>query len=273
MQLRDISIKWKLSAPIILLIIMGVAISTVVTGYKTEAIVLHEVEDSTLEGYRDTILNTLTTMMLANNIRETRGPFIEQMQHFVDLKVLRSENVDKDMGKGDAKDYDEDALDKEVLETGKERIVVEGETIRGVFPYIARENFMGRNCLSCHNVKEGTVLGAISIKVPLKDSFSRIKKMQYLYGLFGLIGIVVMSTIVVFLVNITHAPMKTLIEKVRTGRRRLYRHVPVPGRERRDSPNVAECGYGHQAFFENASFHHNRFRQNNARCRYSQNAG
>ena len=216
MQLRDISLKWKLSVPIILLIIIGASISSFITGYKTESIVMREVEDSTLDGYRDTILNTLTTMMLANNIKETRGPFIEQMQHFVDLKVLRSENVDKDMGKGDAKDYDADALDKEVLETGKGRIVIEGESIRGVFPYIARENFMGRNCLSCHNVKEGTVLGAISVKVPLKNSFQRIRKMQYLYALLGLIGIVAMSFIVVVLVNTTtHVPMKTLIAKVR----------------------------------------------------------
>ncbi len=216
MQLRDVSIKWKLSAPIILLIIIGVTISTLVTGYKTESIVLHEVKQSTLTGYRDTILNTLTTMMLANNIKETKGPFIEQMQHFVDLRVFRSENVDKDMGKGDIKDYAVDTLDKEVLETGKERIIVEGDSIRGVYPYIAKENFMGRNCLSCHNVKEGTVLGAISIKVPLKDSFSRIKKMQCLYGLLGLLGILVMSFIVVVLGNLTlHTPMKILTEKVK----------------------------------------------------------
>lgn len=215
MQLRDISIKWKLSAPIILLIIIGVTISTLVTGFKTESIVLHEVEHSTLTGYRDTILNTLTTMMLAGNIKETKRPFIDQMQHFVDLRVFRSENVDKEMGKGDPNDYAVDALDKEVLEKGKEQIVVDGESIRGVFPYIAREKFMGKNCLSCHNVKEGTVLGAISIRVPLKESFGRIKTMQYLYGLSGVLGILIMSIIVVILVNVTHAPMKTLIEKVR----------------------------------------------------------
>ncbi|HYA88062.1 MAG TPA: methyl-accepting chemotaxis protein [Nitrospirota bacterium] len=215
MQLKDISIKWKLSAPIILFIIIGVTITTLVTGYKTESIVLHEVEHSTLAAYRDTILNALTTMMLANNIQENKRPFFEQMQQIVDLEVFRSESVDKDFGKGDTKDYAVDPLDKEVLETGNERIVVEGESIRGVFPYVAKEKFMGKNCLSCHNVKEGTVLGAISIRVPLTDSFSRIRAMQYLYGLLGLSGIIAMSIFVLVLINITHAPMKTLIEKIR----------------------------------------------------------
>jgi methyl-accepting chemotaxis protein len=215
MKIRDISIKWKIAAPILFFIAVGIAVTTVVTGYKTESIVLREVERTTLAGYRDTILNTLTTMMLANTIKETKDSFLEQMRTVVDLRVIRSENVDKDFGKGDIKDYTADAYEKEVLEKGIERVVLEGKTIRGVFPYIAKEKFMGKNCLSCHNVKEGTVLGAISIKVPLNESYSRIRSMQYLYGLLGLFGILAMSVFVLVLVQIILGPMKTLIEKVR----------------------------------------------------------
>ncbi len=215
MKIRDISIKWKLAAPILFFITLGVVIITVVTGYKTESIVLHEVERSTLSGYRDTILNTLTTMMLANNIKETKGPFLEQMRTIVDLRVIRSESVDRDFGKGNAEEYAVDALDREVIEKGVERIIMEGDSIRGVYPYIAKEKFMGKNCLSCHNVKEGTVLGAISIKVPLRESFGRIRAMQFLYGVLGLCGIIAMTIIVLSLVHLTHSPMKDLIAKVR----------------------------------------------------------
>ncbi len=215
MKIRDISIKWKLAVPILFFIVVGVTITTVVTGYKTESIVLHEVERSTLSGYRDTILNTLTTMMIANNIKDTKKPFLEQMQSIVDLRVIRSENVDRDFGKSNAEDYTADDLDRDVIEKGVERVVVEGDSIRGVYPYIAKENFMGKNCLSCHNVKEGTVLGAISIKVPLSESFGRIRAMQYLYGVLGLCGIIVMTIIVLVLVHLNLSPMKDLIAKVR----------------------------------------------------------
>ena len=215
MKINDISIKWKIAAPILFFIAVGIAITTVVTGYKTESIVLHEVERTTLAGYRDTILNTLTTMMLGNTIKESKNSFLEQMQTVVDLRVIRSENVDKDFGKGDIKDYAADAYEKEVIEKGTERIVLEGETIRGVFPYIAKTQFMGKNCLSCHNVKEGTVLGAISVKVPLNESYGRIRSMQYLYGLLGLFGMLAMSVFVLVLVQIILGPMKTLVEKVR----------------------------------------------------------
>jgi methyl-accepting chemotaxis protein len=214
MKLRNISIKWKLAVPIIIIFAVWATMMTFVTRNKTESIVINEIERTTLTGYRDTILNTLTTMMLANNIKETKGPFLEQMQNIIDLRVIRSETLDRDYGKGDSKDYAADALDREVIEKGIERVVVEGKTIRGVYPYIAKANFMGKNCLSCHNVKEGTVLGAISIKVPIEESFGRIKSMQYLYGFLGLIGILTISIIVVFFVHRTLAPIKTLINNM-----------------------------------------------------------
>jgi len=118
------------------------------------------------------------------------------MQTVVDLRVIRSEILDKDYGKANAEDYAADTLDREVIEKGAERIVLEGDFIRGVYPYIAKEKFMGKNCLSCHNVKEGTVLGAISIRVPLRESFDRIRALQYFYGFLGLSGLFAMTIIV-----------------------------------------------------------------------------
>jgi len=215
MNIRDISIKWKLGVPILFLITLGVVITTVVTGYKTKAIVIDEVKRSTLSGYRDTILNTLTTMMLGNNMKELKKSFLEQMQAVVDLRIIRSENLDKDFGKANAEDYAADAIDREVIEKGVERIVVEGDSIRGVYPYIAKEKFRGKNCLSCHNVKEGTVLGAISIRVPLRESFDRLRALQYLYFALGMSGLVVMTIIVLSLVHRILSPLKDLIAKVR----------------------------------------------------------
>ncbi|HYA86174.1 MAG TPA: HAMP domain-containing methyl-accepting chemotaxis protein [Nitrospirota bacterium] len=188
---------------------------TFVTGYNTESIVLSEVENSTLSGYRDTILNALTTIMYSNNYQELKAPFMEQMQTIVDLRVLRSDSLDKDYGKKDAREYASNELEKQVIEHGVSKVVVEGEIIHGIFPYIAKEKFMGKNCLSCHSVKEGTVLGAISIKIPLNESFGRIRTMKYLLGAFGLLGIIALTIVMLFLVHLSLAPIKSLIQKVR----------------------------------------------------------
>ena len=215
MKISDISIKWKLAVPVLVLVALGVVITTLTTGYKTESIVLSEVEHSTLSGYRDTVLNTLTTIMQSGNYQELKTPFMEQMRTIVDLQVIRSESLDKDFGRKDASEYASDAMEKQVIEDGVSKVVMEGESIRGVFPYIAKEKFMGKNCLSCHNVKEGMVLGAISIKIPLNDSFDRIRSMKYLFGTLGLLGIIAMTIFMLLLVHMTLAPIKTLIQKVR----------------------------------------------------------
>ena len=214
MAIRDLSIKWKVAIPIIVTITLGVVASVFVTGYKTESIVINEVKNSTLSAYRDTILNTLTTLMVAGNIKETKGPFLEQMQNIVDLRVIRSEVLDKDFGKGDSKDYASDPVEKDVIERGAERIVLEGEYIRGVYPYTAKSNFMGKNCISCHNVSEGTVLGAISIRVPLAESFHQIASLKSLYALFGLLGILTVAGIIIGILHKSLAPLSVLIEKV-----------------------------------------------------------
>jgi methyl-accepting chemotaxis protein len=215
MNLKNISIRWKVATLIILSVAAGILIMAFITGYKTESIVVNEVKHSTLTGYRDTVLNALTTMMLAGNIKETKGPFLEQMKSIVDLRVVRSEILDKDFGKVDINNYASDSIEKEVMEKGVERIVLEGEYIRGVYPYVAKSNFMGKNCLSCHNVSEGTILGAISIKVPLAESRARIKSMQYLYVVLGVIGIFVVTGLVLAIMHVTLSPLLVLIEKVK----------------------------------------------------------
>src|SRR5208283_5517343 len=214
MAIRDLSIKWKVAIPIIAIITVGVVASVFVTGYKTESIVINEVKNSTLPAYRDTILNTLTTMMMAGNMKETKGPFLEQMQNIADLRVVRSEVLDKDYGKGNSKDYASDPVEKDVIEKGIEKVVIEGEYIRGVYPYIAKSNFMGKNCLSCHNVSEGTVLGAISIRVPLAESFHQISSLKLIYALLGLLGILTITGIIIGIIHKSLAPLSVLIEKV-----------------------------------------------------------
>ncbi len=215
MNLKNVSVRWKLLVPIILFVAAGITLTVVVSGYKTKSIVVEEVKKSTLNGYRDTVLNAFTTMMMTGNFKESKEPFLEQMHNIVDIKAIRSEVIDKDYGKGNTKDYASDSIEKEVIEKGIERVVLDGEYIRGVYPYIAKSNFMGKNCLNCHAVREGTVLGAVSIKVPVAESFGRIKSLQYFYIALGLTGLVMMTGLVLVIIRITLAPLTTLIENVK----------------------------------------------------------
>jgi methyl-accepting chemotaxis protein len=185
------------------------AVTIIIMGYKTKAIVIEEIKHSGLEGYRDTVLNALTTMMIKGNYGASQEPFLEQMKKIVDVKVMRTDNVDRDFpaGRGNSYNYPSDEIEKLVITQGVEQVVIEGNYIRGVYPYTARSNFMGKNCLSCHKVKEGDVLGGVSIRIPITQSLDRIRTLQHTFLFFGLVGIVAIIILIFAILSFTLKPL------------------------------------------------------------------
>lgn len=206
----NVSLKWKTAVPIICAVAIGVVVTVFVSGYKAREIVLDEMKSSVLNGYRDTVLNSLTTMMATGNFKDSKKDFLEQMKKILDVKVVKTEAVDKDYGKGEPNEYASGDMEQEVIKTGKEQVFLKDDTIVGIYPYVAKSDFMGKNCLSCHQVKEGEVLGAVIIKLPLKESFGRIRQLQYLYMLLGGLGIAATIGLVLLVVGYTLRPLSVL---------------------------------------------------------------
>ena len=214
MKIKDMSVRWKVAIPIIAIVTVGILIMGLVAGDKSMEIVIDGAKTTALNGYRDTVLNALTTMMVTGNFKEAKAPFFEQMGQIIDLRVIRAEALDKDFGKGAPGEYPKDDIEKEVIEKGKEKVVLEGEYIRGVYPYIGRANVMGRNCLSsCHRVKEGTVLGAVSIKMPLTGLLGKSRSLRNFLFVVGGIGILLLTGAVVIIVRTTLMPLSGLTKK------------------------------------------------------------
>ncbi len=213
--IKDLPVKWKVSLPIIVLVTIGILIMGIITGEKTTELVIDEAKTRALNSYRDTVLNALTAMMVAGSIKETKVSFLEQMRHLIDLRVIRAEALDADYGKGNPDDYPRDAIEKEVIATAREKVVLEGEYIRGVYPYTGKANFMGRNCLGCHRVQEGTVIGAISIKMPLTDLLGRSRSMRSFLFVIGGVGVLFLTGAAVIIINTTHRPLSALTNKAK----------------------------------------------------------
>ncbi|MFN3480085.1 MAG: methyl-accepting chemotaxis protein [Thermodesulfovibrionales bacterium] len=211
---KNLSLKNKIALPVAGLVSIGIIITMIVTTYKTKDIIIDEAKNSTLPAYRDTVLDALTTMMITGKFKDGKKPFLEQMSHIANVHVIRSEETDKDFGRGEESDYAFDELEKKVLETGIEVITLEGDALRGIYPYIAKANFMGKNCLNCHNVKEGTVLGAVSIKIPLDRSFRIISSARNLYLGLGIVGIAAVTVLIFLMVFTIFRPLRSLIDKV-----------------------------------------------------------
>ena len=208
------SLRWKMIVPIVSCLIVGSLATVFVTGYSARRVVIAEIEQSTLIKLRDTVLVSITSMMSGGDIKHNVSAFIAQMKQTADLKIVRSPALDKDYGKGGDDEYARDAETREVIEKGVPKLILADGSIRAIYPYIARANTLGKNCLECHQVAEGTVLGAVDIRVSLADSLARIRNFQYLFAALGLLGTLFMTAFVYFLAAHICKPLEALTERV-----------------------------------------------------------
>jgi len=142
-------------------------------GYVSRQAALEQAQDFSLSMHNATMAG-LTGMMVTGTVGQ-RDVFLDQIKQLGsirDVRVLRGDAVSKLFGPGNAKnEASADAQESAVLQSGKEAIDVQsdasGEYLRAIRPVIAMKNSLGKDCTSCHLVPEGTVLGAVSMKVSL----------------------------------------------------------------------------------------------------------
>ncbi|HRP97208.1 MAG TPA: methyl-accepting chemotaxis protein [Rhodocyclaceae bacterium] len=116
----------------------------------------------------------LTGMMITGTIAQ-RDVFLDQIKELSsvrDLKVLRGEAVSRLYGPGTAAEAAVDAVERGVLRSGEAHISVthdaeHGEHLRVVFPSLASPNYLGKDCIVCHQAAPGEVLGAVSMRISL----------------------------------------------------------------------------------------------------------
>ena len=135
----------------------------------------------------DSYFDGLNKLMLTGAMA-TRGILageVKQQPHVLDARVIRGQGVIGQYGPGEGTEAASDDLDRAALQ-GKEISRIE-ETAQGrrltlARPYLATEKTRGVNCLGCHSVPPGTVLGVIRISYDLEPVDARIRNS----GLVGL---------------------------------------------------------------------------------------
>jgi len=122
----------------------------------------------------ETIKVGLTESMVNGTIGK-RPQFLDRLAGVPgvqNVRIIRGPAVIKQFGPGLALDHQADGIEHQVISHGEARFDVlekEGSSIfRALIPYIATDHGTP-NCLQCHTVGNGTVLGAVSIDIPLND--------------------------------------------------------------------------------------------------------
>lgn len=109
------------------------------------------------------------TEAMINGVIDKRANYLTRLskiEGLVDIHVARSDHVNKQFGKGIEAEQVQNDMESQVLKTGEPifEVIDEGmhPMLISVIPFVATDTGTP-NCLQCHQVKQGDVLGAISI--------------------------------------------------------------------------------------------------------------
>ena len=190
------------------------------------------------------------TAMMITGMAAQRNVFLSQIEHAnsVDsLHVVRSPAVVAQYGPGNANERAGDDLERRALAYGAPVFEVRQahghEVLKAVMPAIASHDFLGRNCLGCHNVPEGTVLGAVSLEIDLEHANAVVAQFR-----FGLAGVALLLFVVIALLTWLALgrwlarPLQALadnLDDIARGDTKLAHRLPASGRDEIASASAA----------------------------------
>ena len=183
----------------------------------------------------------LTGMMFTGTIgqREIFLDQIKQLSVIKDLHVARSDSVIKMFGPDTKSTRGLNPLEQRVLQTGEpyvETIVENGEpSLLVINPTKASSNYLGKNCILCHQVPENTVLGIVSMKVSLTSVESAQNTLNFKIAIaaFG-ISLLLLLILYVLTNHFVTQPLDGLrqgLEDIARGDGDLTRRLPVKGKD------------------------------------------
>lgn len=172
MTTKSLPIWLRLTLSIGGALVVALSVMTFWQNTQNRASALAQASDFATSMYQMTLAG-LTGMMITGTVGQ-REVFLDQitaLEGVRELSVVRSDAVVKQFGKGKASERQPDSVSANVVRTGQATERVEqderGEYLFVVKPIVASSNTLGKNCISCHQVAEGTVLGTVSMKISL----------------------------------------------------------------------------------------------------------
>jgi methyl-accepting chemotaxis protein len=243
------TIAARLTAAISLALLISLAAMLAWQNAENRAAALDQARDFARSIHEMTLAG-LTGMMITGTVGQ-REVFLDQIQRLDsvrELRVARGEVVSRLYGPGKEAERALDPVVAEVMRTGKAVDRLESDA-GGDYLYIARpalasSNYLGKDCIACHQVPEGTVLGVVSMKVSLDKVGKAIdgqrSKLALASSLLCAAMFVLVYLAIRVLVSRPLAAMSEGLTQIASGEGDLEHRLPVA--------NADEVGLACQAF-------------------------
>jgi methyl-accepting chemotaxis protein len=191
------------------------------------------------ESVRQMTMAALVFMKTTKTIKR-RAIYLDQVKKssgMADLRVVRAEPVIHQFGDGDEDEMRVGPDEKLVIDSGKPFFDVRvdpkhGKVLKAVFPAINQENYLGKNCMECHDeYPSGTVLGAVTMEVSLSNMQTEVTaaRTKLIGGAVLALGVVLLC-IFWFLQRFVARPLGAMAHRLRDiadGEGDLTQRLPV----------------------------------------------
>jgi methyl-accepting chemotaxis protein len=153
------------------IVMTAAAGGTIVWGTREQQRLALEQADTFATGSAHMVYTGLALAMASGDPKEIAAVIAELRgsRGIKSLRVIPTDEVKQQFGLAAAEKSDE--LERRILGEGKPHFGLEERAdavvYRAILPVAASRNFLGRDCTTCHQVPEGTVLGAVSLEISL----------------------------------------------------------------------------------------------------------
>ena len=201
---RQMSVQTKINLALLVVFALVLSASLLYATVTEKRLVLQVVEQQTKDA-ADSYFDSINTMMLTGTMaqREVLRNKILARPGVIDARIVRGEQVSKVFGPGFEHQAPADLLDQRALAGEAIMEVTEGKqgrVLTVINPIHAEKNYRGTNCLTCHQVPEDAVMGAVRITYDLSALDSEVDRNILVSAgiqlLLLLAGLLVMSYII-----------------------------------------------------------------------------
>ncbi len=136
----------------------------------------------------DGLINGMNMLMITGQISDpsNRTLLLRKMadsKGVDEVRIIRARQVQDQFGPGLASEQAQDDLDRQAMQSKAPIYTINQladgrREFRAVIPFIAKKDFRGTNCLSCHHVEENSVNGAASILLNMDEADAKIASVK-----------------------------------------------------------------------------------------------
>lgn len=217
---KGLSISTKIDLALVFLFLVILLVSALYQFNSQRNLVEELVMDQT-ETLADSYFDNVNTLMLTGGManKEIARKKVTAREEVLDARIIRGEGIIKLFGAGNEQNKIKDDLDKRALAGEKIDSIIKderGRVLTVVIPMRAEKDYRGTNCLLCHPVTEGDVLGAVRVDFSLKKLDNTVfKELWFNIGLNSILLIAGLLIISFILKKLVVSPIRKVTRLVR----------------------------------------------------------